>query len=80
MQDNGFTLLGDSKYPESAREIAIPKYIAELFVNTENSGVTSVEQMIGKTVSFNSFEAIPSTDKFTVVGVYDVGTIPAKYD
>ena len=78
MEQNGFVLLAGN-YPESATEIAIPKYLAELFVNTDGSGIESVTAMVGKNVSFN-MNAIPSNQKFKVVGVYEVGSIPQKYD
>ncbi len=79
MSRNGFNLVGNSRYPKDATEIAIPEYVANLFVNTENLGINSAQDLIGKKVSISGCNAT-SGDKFTVVGVYNVGSIPSKYD
>ena len=79
MTDNGFTLIS-GKYPENAMEIAIPEYVANLFVNTKDSGITKVEQIVGKKVRISGCNAIGNSKEFTIVGVYGVGDIPTKYD
>lgn len=79
MTANGFTLIGEGKYPTNPTEIAIPEYIANLFVKTEGSGIENVNALVGKKVRLNGCSAIGS-DEFTIVGIYDVGDIPAKYD
>ncbi len=80
MQNNGFTFIGEGRYPENKTEIAIPEYIANLFVETERSGVTEASQLVGKQMKFTNCNAIPSSDQFTIVGVYKINEIPSKYD
>ena len=76
MSENGFTLVAGA-YPADRTEIAIPEYIANLFVNTESSGISRPENIVGKTLKINFGN---STVKPTISGVYNVGTIPTKYD
>ncbi len=80
MTRNGFSFVGEGRYPESKSEIAIPEYVAKLFVNTEGSGVTEVSQMLGKKIKLSGCNAIGNNVSFTVVGIYNVGSVPAKYD
>ena len=78
MTENGFNLI-DGKYPENETEIAVPEYLATLFVKTEGSGLTEAKQIVGKKIRISGCNAVNS-EEFKVVGVYDVGTIPSKYD
>jgi len=79
MSQNGFRVVA-GKYPKDKTEIAIPEYVANMFANTEGSGVTESNQMVGKKIRISGSNAISSSEEFTVSGVYDVGEIPAKYD
>ncbi len=79
MQNNGFTLIS-GQYPQDKTQVAIPEYFADLFVNTQNSGITSVSQMVGQKIKISGNSAIASNVEFTVSGVYNVGGIPQKYD
>ena len=76
MSRNGFSLIAGA-YPTAATEIAIPSYLAELFVNEEEGGYRTVNDLVGKKAMFG-FNPINS-EVFTIVGVYDVGAIPEKY-
>ena len=79
MTNNGFRLIAGI-YPANKTEIAIPEYVANLFIETEGSGVEEISQIIGKKLRFSNVQAIPSSEAFTIVGVYNVGEIPAKYN
>ena len=79
MARNRFTLIGSGRYPNDATEIAIPEYIANLFVNTSDLNINYVQDLIGKKVSISGCN-VTSGDKFTIVGIYNVGSIPSKYD
>ncbi len=79
MNQNGFTLVAGN-YPTTDSEIAIPEYLAELYVNTEDSGITEVSQMVNKKVTITGFNAVDSNHEFTVTGVYNVGKLPQKFD
>ena len=72
----GFTLIAGN-YPTTATEIALPSYLAELFLNSEESGLSSANSLIGKKAKI-SFNAI-SDEEFTITGIYNVGSIPEKY-
>ncbi len=78
MQANGFTLIGD--YPTNSSEIAVPEYVAKMFAETDGTDITEVIDIIGKKIKFSNCEALSSSGPFTVVGVYNVGEIPSKYD
>lgn len=75
---NGFAALAGS-YPQTKNEIAVPYYIYDYYAHSQydendaNSKLLSVEEIIGKTISFGG---IP----LTVSGVYDVGNLPEQYD
>ncbi len=79
MSRNGFTLIGNSRYPKDATEIAIPEYIANLFVNADNFTINYPQELIGTKVAINNCTALGG-DMFTIVGIYNVGSIPSKYD
>ena len=79
MNRNGFNLLA-GRYPETVEEIAISEYAANLFINSEGFGVANASSLIDKKVKFSGCNAIGSSEEFTIVGVYGVGQIPAKYD
>ena len=79
MRNNGFTFIGTGRYPTAVNEIAIPEYIANMYVDTEGSGLTTASDLVGRELKFVD-SVIPSKDKFTIVGVYKVGEIPSKYD
>ncbi|MBE5750402.1 MAG: ABC transporter ATP-binding protein/permease [Clostridiales bacterium] len=79
MNRNGFNLLA-GRYPETVEEIAISEYAANLFINSEGFGVANASNLIDKKVKFSGCNAIGSSEEFTIVGVYGVGQIPAKYD
>lgn len=80
MQNNGFNVVAGA-YPTTAEEVAISQYFANLFIETENNGITSANSLIGKKIKFSFGGPNPlGTDEFTIVGVYNVGEIPAKYD
>ena len=76
MTRQGFTLIAGA-YPTAANEIALPSYLAELFLNEEEGGFASANNLIGKKAKF-SFNAI-NDEEFTITGIYNVGTIPEKY-
>lgn len=80
MARNGYTLIGEGRYPETKTEIAIPEYVAEWFTKTNSSGITNVSDMLGKKIKIGNCNAINSGDLFTVVGVYKIGEIPSEYD
>lgn len=79
MASNGFTLI-QGRYPQDKTEVAIPEYLANLFVNSQNSGITSAGQMVDKQIKISGNNAISNNEVFTVSGVYNVGVIPQKYD
>ncbi len=77
--DNGFTCITGS-YPTNANEIAIPYYIFNLYANSHPSSVygepfkyEKPEDIIGKTIEISYMD-------FVVTGVYDVGSIPERYN
>jgi len=78
MSDNGFELIC-GQYPQNKTEIAIPEYVANLFVNTANSGINSVSEMEGKTIRIIA-KNNSTLGNFVVSGVYNVGKIPSKYE
>lgn len=80
MRRNGFTPIGQSRYPKNKTEIAIPEYFAKLFLETSGSGIEQVTDVIGKHMKFVNCSAIPSSEKFTIVGVYKIDEIPEKYN
>ena len=83
MSENGFSLLTDGgRYPENATEVALPRYLADLFINTDDNGINSYGDLTGKKLQVTGNSVLESSGKneFTVTGVYDVGDIPAKYD
>lgn len=76
--DNGFTRLAGN-YPQTANEIAIPKYVFELY---SNSGIyTSWEQDSRYKTPEDIINVEIQVGKINlkIVGVYDVGEIPEKY-
>ena len=75
MTRQNFTLIAGA-YPTSATEVALPSYLAELFVGGDD-GYSAVNDLVGKKVRF-SLSAV-SDDVFTITGVYNVGVIPEKY-
>lgn len=77
---NGYTRIGNSRYPTSRSEIAISKYFAELMVSNVDFNLGRVENVIGKKVVFSNGNAIRGNEEFTIVGIYDVGSIDSKYD
>lgn len=79
MSRNGFNVVGTGRYPKDATEIAIPEYIANLFVNADNFTINSPQELIGTKVAINNCTALGG-DMFTIVGIYNVGSIPSKYD
>ena len=76
MHENGFTLI-EGTYPSNKNEVAIPEYIANLFVNTESSGINTPSDMVDKEIKISIDGSIIS---LTVTAVYKVGDIPSKYD
>jgi len=79
MSNNGFELI-EGSYPTTDSQVALPEYLAELFVNTDGSGVTEVGQLVGKKIQISGFNAVSASDEFTVTGVYNVGKLPSKFD
>ena len=81
MQSNGFSMVGDGHYPKDKTEIALPRYIAELIVNTKDSGIEKVEDVVGRKIKISTYaNTIPDKTEFTVSAVYNVGEIPQKYE
>ncbi len=83
LTENGFVSLGGGRYPVNASEVAIPKYIYDMYryatwyYNPE-LGIEeykSPEDFIGQTIKIGSNKQI----ELTVTGIYDVGTIPEEY-
>lgn len=78
MTENGFECLA-GRYPETPREIAIPYYIYDIYCHSDPYTVQddfNFEQpsdMLGTTIYVGDLV-------FEVVGIYDVGEIPAKFD
>ena len=81
----GFELM-EGSYPHDKTEVALPAYLAGLFVvkdngttgsKTSESDIKSIKDLIGKKIKF-SFGAV-SYEEFTISGVYNVGEIPEKY-
>lgn len=77
MTENNFIVLAGA-YPVNKTQIAIPEYVANLFVNTEGSGVTAPADMLGKQLRIMIGNG--ESKDFTVSAVYKVGDIPAKYE
>ena len=92
LKKNGFTLLAGS-YPKTANELAIPKYIYELFEETGFVGndrktldISEPEDLIGKAITLRLIK--PDEDyysngtkkTFTITGVYDVNELSAFSD
>ena len=77
LKEQGFRLLYGT-YPKDATEVAISRYLAELFVKTENNGITEAKDLLGKkiTTGVNALNG----DSFTVAGICDVGTIDPKFE
>lgn len=75
MSRQGFTLIAGA-YPTAANEVALPSYLAELFIGEENE-YNTVSDLVGKKAKFSS-NAI-SDESFTITGIYNVGEIPQKY-
>ena len=74
--DNGFRITGD--YPTKATEIMLSEYFAELFVLTKDNGISTKNDLIGKTVRLNGFGL--NSKEFKVTGIVYTGEIPSKYD
>lgn len=77
--DNGYSVIA-GRYPETATEIAIPNYIYEVYAHSRNTNTqedkfefTDPSQILNRTIRISGMS-------FTVVGVYDVGEIPEKFD
>ncbi len=82
MNANGFYLI-DGRYPQTATEIAIPEYLANLFVNTESFGFDSINSLVGEKVEiqgFNFSSDFKNNLEVEIVGIFNVGAIPSKYD
>ncbi len=79
--DNGFSLLeGKGRYPQNHTEIAVSEYVYNIYKNTmsqtypfEPDKYQTLEEFIGAQIKIQN-------TTFTVVGVYDVGDLPKKYD
>ena len=65
----GFTLTGT--YPQNKNEIALPYEYFNL-LKDNNTEITTIEDAIGKTISFNS-------KNLTITGFVNVGEIPSTY-
>ncbi len=83
IKDNGFTsIVTNGHYPQNVNEIAIPKYVYELYKYSSDNysqGVSKYptpDDFIGQEVAIYTNDSI----KFTVTDIYDVGNIPEKYD
>lgn len=76
LSDNGFSIYGT--YPTDKTQVALTEYLAKLFVYTENSGITDVNDIIGKKVSFVSGSL--GREEFTVCGLVYGENIPIKYN
>ena len=76
----GYRLNGE--YPSAKDEIALPEYLAELFVETESAGLNSVSELIGKTIRLSGGRDVFRSEdcKFTIKGIVSMGSIPSKYD
>ena len=73
LKDKGFSLLA-GRHPENATEVAISKYHYEFYSKGTSADFTSINDMLGKSIIL--FENMP----LTVVGIYDVGAIPERFD
>ena len=76
MTRNGFTLIA-GRYPTTKSEVALPQMLAEPFLLQENGNLKEYSTLLGKEVKF-SFNAL-NNQSFTIVGIYNVGTVPEKY-
>lgn len=92
LKKNGFTLLAGS-YPKTVNEIAVPKYIYELFEETGFVGndrktldISEPEDLIGKAITLNlrkpdeDYYSNGTKKTFTITGVYDVNELSAFSD
>jgi len=77
--DNGFNLIA-GRYPNGYNEIAVSKYVYEIYKNASEQSIkilgkeyTTPNSFIGATINAGGLI-------FTVSGVYNVGSIPEKYD
>ena len=80
MLRNGYSRVGQGKYPTENNEVAISKYFAELIISNEDFKLQNVEEVIGRKITFNDCKAISERKEFTIVGIYDAGYIDPKYD
>ena len=72
--ENGFTING--RYPTAPNEIMISNYFAELFVNTDDNGISAPADLLGKQLRMSGYVDTP----FTITGIVNTGSIPAKYE
>ncbi|HBK01578.1 MAG TPA: hypothetical protein DDY77_00910, partial [Clostridiales bacterium] len=92
LKKNGFTLLAGS-HPKTANEIAVPKYIYELFEETgfvdndrKTLDISEPEDLIGKAITLRlskpdeDFYSNGTKKTFTITGVYDVNELSAFSD
>ena len=82
MLRNGFTLVSGS-YPETANEIAISNYHADLILNYYKSSnlYHSYDELIGLKLKIQIDNSVLELDDtlFTIKGIYDVGQIDKSY-
>lgn len=92
LKKNGFTLLAGS-YPKTVNEIAVPKYIYELFEETGFVGndrktldISEPKDLIGKAITLRlrkpdeDYYSNGTKKTFTITGVYDVNELSAFSD
>ncbi|MGN1061726.1 MAG: ABC transporter ATP-binding protein, partial [Candidatus Scatosoma sp.] len=60
-------------YPENDDEICISTYTASALVAAKYADVTSTQDLIGKTVSFESYSSSSIPSSFKIVGIFDIG-------
>ena len=80
----GYTLIAGN-YPKNKKEMALPAYLAEVAISAMKEAADdpqavsySYSDLIGKEITVNA-NAL-NNDVFTVSGVYNVGTVPQKFD
>ena len=79
--DNGFSLLeGKGRYPQDHTEIAVSEYIYNIYLNSMPQDIWSDEDEYQTLDDFLDTNIQVGGMTFKVVGVYDVGDLPQKYN
>ena len=77
LESVGFRILA-GRYPETDGEVMLPEYLAQLFVCTEGSGISTPAEMVGKKVRLSG-QAVQNAS-FTVVGVVNTGELSSEFN